>query len=62
MPDVQNPESEPVSLEAKRARLIAAMTERLGHEPVRRDIEALDESSIDYLLRHYGAGPRVHVF
>ena len=53
---MQNPDLDSPGIEAKRERLYAAMTKRLGHEPIRSDIDALDEPSLDRLLRHYGAG------
>jgi hypothetical protein len=45
------------SIASKRERLFAAMTVRLGHEPIRMDIDALNEVMLDQLLRHYANAP-----
>jgi hypothetical protein len=49
-------------LEAKREQLLAAMTARLGREPMRRDLDSLPEPVIDDLLTYYaGNGSPIHV-
>ncbi len=60
----QNPRLASPSVEAKRERLIDAMTLRLGGArdlaSLRRDVERLPESLLDSLLTHYaGDGSRL---
>lgn len=43
------------ALKAKRDKLEALMRKRLGRIPVRRDIDALTEATLDRLIAHYSA-------
>ena len=44
-------------LAAKRERLVRLMTERLGREPLRRDVDSLPEVVLDELITHYAGSP-----
>lgn len=52
----------PDPLGAKRERLFEAMTERLGREPLRRDLGGMPEQVVNDLLKYYaGDGTPIRV-
>jgi hypothetical protein len=52
----------PESLDGKKDRLFRVMTERLGREPLRRDMEGMPEPVVDDLLKYYaGDGKPIHL-